>query len=140
MISTLTPEGCAARRKRLWQVLPEPCDVLVITEPESLSYLAGYAPSPFVFNTVESAAALVLWPDRSILIGDNLLRPFLDQSCVDEVVELDWYTGRKSAPLRRTRLAEGVAEQLSMRTAHRFGVESLSLACLAESPPYLLDP
>ena len=117
MSSTLTPEGCAARRDRLWQALPEPCDVLVITAPESLVYLANYAPSPFVFNSVEAAAALVLWPDRSILIGDNLLQPFLERSCVDEVVDLDWYTGRKSAPPRRIRLAEGVAEQLSLRVS-----------------------
>ncbi len=140
MLSTLTPEGCAARRERLWQALPEPCDVLVITEPESLIYLANYAPSPFVFNTVESAAALVLWPDRSILIGDNLLQPFLDRSCVDEVVDLDWYTGRKSAPPRRIRLAEGVAKQLSLRSAHRFGVESLGLGSLTASRLYILDP
>jgi Xaa-Pro aminopeptidase len=140
MLSTLTPEGCAARRSRLWQALPEPCDVLVITAPESRVYLANYAPSPFVFNTVEAAAALVLWPDRSILIGDNLLRPFLDRSCVDEVVDLDWYTARKSAPPRRIRLAEGIAEQLSLRWAHRFGVESLGLGSLAASRLCILDP
>jgi Xaa-Pro aminopeptidase len=140
MLSTLTPEGCAARRSRLWQALPEPCDVLVITAPESLIYLANYAPSPFVFNSVEAAAALLLWPDRSILIGDNLLRPFLDRSCVDEVVCLDWYTARKSAPGRRIRLAEGVAEQLSLRSAHRFGVESLGLGSLAVSRQCILDP
>ena len=98
MSSTLTPEGCAARRDRLWQAQPEPCDVLVITAPESLVYLANYAPSPFVFNSVEAAAALVLWPDCSILIGDNLLQPFLERSCVDEVVDLDWYTGEKIRP------------------------------------------
>jgi hypothetical protein len=115
MLSTLTPEGCAARRDRLWQALREPCDVLVITAPESLVYLANYAPSPFVFNTVEAAAALVLWPGRSILIGDNLLRPFLDRSCVDEVVDLDWYTARKSAPPRRIRLAEGLHEHVRGR-------------------------
>ena len=140
MSSTLTPEGCAARRDRLWQAQPEPCDVLVITAPESLVYLANYAPSPFVFNSVEAAAALVLWPDRSILIGDNLLQPFLERSCVDEVVDLDWYTGRKSAPPRRIRLAEGVAEQLSLRSAHRLGVESLGLGSLAASRLCVLDP
>ena len=82
----LTSEGCAApeaalgvasravrrpghhRRRRAWSTSPT------------------IVPSPFVFNTVESAAALVLLPDRSILVGDNLLRPFLDRSCVDEVV------------------------------------------------------
>ena len=140
MLSTLTPEGCAARRHRLWQALPAPCDVLVITAPESLIYLANYAPSPFVFNTVESAAALVMWPDRSVLIGDNLLEPFLDRSCVDEVVCLDWYRGKKSAPARRVRLAEGVAAKLSLRSAQRFGVESLGLDSLPASRRCMLDP
>ena len=140
MLSTLTPEGCAARRERLWQALPEPCDVLVITTPESLIYLANFAPSPFVFNTVESAAALVMWPDRSILIGDNLLQPFLDRRCVDDVVELDWYTGKKSAPPRRLGLAEGVAQQLSQRSAQLCGVESLGIGLLAASRQYILDP
>ena len=109
----LTPEGCAARRERLWKSLPEPCDALVITTPESLVYLANYEPSPFVFNTAEAAAALLLWPDRSILIGDNLLQPFLDQACVDEVVCVEWYTGKKSAPPRRGVLVQAITEQIA---------------------------
>jgi Xaa-Pro aminopeptidase len=145
MLSTLTPEGCAARRARLWQALPEPCDILIITAPESLIYLANYAPSPFVFNTVEGAATLILWPDRSILVADNLLRPFLDRSCVDEIVELDWYTGRKSAPPRHLEHAAGVARQLQRRSAERIGIESLGpallgLAGLEKSRPLILDP
>ena len=91
-------------------------DALVVTSPESLVYFANYVPSPFVFNTVESAAALVLLPDRSILIGDNLLQRFLDRSFADEVICLEWYTGKKSAPPRRLGLAEAVREQLPSRT------------------------
>jgi len=49
------------------------------------------------------------------------------------------YTARKSAPPRRIRLAEGVAEQLSLRWAHRFGVESLGLGSLAASRLCILD-
>lgn len=100
----LTREGCAARRRKLWASLPKACDALVLTAPESLIYFANFVPSPFVFNTVESLAALVLLPDRVILMGDNLLGPFLDFSHVDEVVTLEWYTGKKSAPSRRLSL------------------------------------
>ena len=50
----LTAEGCAARRERLWEALPSPCDVLVVGDPSHLTYFAGYSPSPFVFRTVES--------------------------------------------------------------------------------------
>src|SRR3954453_16135157 len=111
--SSLTAMGCAKRRERLWKYVGDAdgAGALVITSPESLVYYANYAPSPFVFNTVESAAALVLLPEKSILIGDNLLRPFLDRSFVDEVVCLEWYTGKKSAPPRRLGLAEAVREQ-----------------------------
>ncbi len=49
------------------------------------------------------------------------------------------YTARKSAPPRWIRLAEGVAEQLSLRWAHRFGVESLGLGSLAASRLCILD-
>ena len=127
MLSMLTAEGCAGRRARLWQRLPEPCDALIITTPESLTYLANYVQSPFVFNSAEACAALVLWPDRAVLIGDNLTQPFLDQAHVDEVVCLDWYTGRKSAPLRRAVVVDAVADQFAGKLVRRLGIESLSI-------------
>lgn len=140
MSFNLTPEGCAGRRKRLWQALPEPCEVLLATTPESLIYLANYSPSPFLFNAVEAATALVLWPDHSILIGDNLLQPFLEASCVDEVVCLDWYTGKKSAPPRLELLMRGIVEQIAMRPVRRLGVESLSFVSGPASRECNLDP
>jgi Xaa-Pro aminopeptidase len=137
----LTSEGCAARRRRLWDALPEPCDALVLTEPESLVYFANYSPSPFVFNTLESAAALLLRPDRSILVGDNLLRPFLDSSRVDEVVALEWYSGKKSAPSRRLSLCNEVASRcLTFASRPRLGVESRSIAGVSGSGVQVLDP
>ncbi len=136
----LTSEGCAARRRRLWDSLPQPCDALVITEPESLIYLASYAPSPFVFNTVESAAALVLWPGRSVLIGDNLLKPFLDRSCVDEVVTLEWYSGKKPARGRRfSLLKELFFRYLPGGKGTRIGVESRWVGAHSGSKILLLD-
>src|SRR5437764_9862884 len=115
--ASLTALGCAQRRERLWKYVGDRdgADSLIITSPESLVYFANYAPSPFVFNTVESSAALVLFPDRSILIGDNLLQTFLDRSLVDEVVCLEWYTGKKSAPPRRLTLTGAVLDQLPSR-------------------------
>lgn len=134
-------EGCAKRRERLWESLPESCDALVITTPESLIYFAGYAPSPFVFNTVESTAALVLWPDRAVLIGDNLLRPFLDESRVDEVVALEWYTGKKSAPSRRDALLDEVClRRLPDSTGARIGVEHRWPGIPANSGAQILGP
>ena len=76
----LTAEGCAARRERLWGALPAPCDLLIVGDPSHLTYFAGYAPSPFVFRTVESGALLLLEPGRATLVADDMLGPFLDRA------------------------------------------------------------
>src|SRR4051794_30647362 len=138
----LTSEGCRTRRRRLWAAVPEDVETLVVTSPESLIYLAGYAPSPFVFNTVESAAALVLCRDRSILIADNLLKSFLDRSFADEVIALEWYTGKKSAPPRRQRVAEAVQERVPSKPGRRVGVESPGPGSigLGGEGSFILDP
>jgi Xaa-Pro aminopeptidase len=121
----LTLEGCLARRRRLWNAVTDDVQAMVVTSPESLIYLANYSPSPFVFNTVESAVALILYRDRAVLLGDNLLRTFLDRSFADEVIALEWYTGKKSAPPRRQRLADAIRQHVPARLGHRVGVESL---------------
>jgi Xaa-Pro aminopeptidase len=138
----LTPEGCDDRRRRLWDAVPEEVQALVVTSPEGLVYMANYAPSPFVFNTVESAAALILFRDRSILLGDNLLRASLDQSFVDEVIAPEWYTGKKSAPPRRQRLEEAVRERIPGIVGRRIGCESMGFSGLGVGPDaaFLLDP
>ena len=73
----LTAEGCAGRRERLWKALPAECDFLIVGDPSHLIYFAGYAPSPFVFRTVESAALLLLEPGRATLVADDMVGPFV---------------------------------------------------------------
>jgi Xaa-Pro aminopeptidase len=140
--SSLTATGCAQRRARLWKHVGDAdgADALIITSPESLVYYANYVPSPFVFNTVESAAALVLLPDRSILIGDNLLQKFLDRSFVDEVICLEWYTGKKSAPARRHSVAGAVLDQLPSKVKSLIGTESFSSYDVGRAERFSLDP
>jgi Xaa-Pro aminopeptidase len=132
--SSLTARGCQLRRERLWKHQPGAgkTAALILTSPESLVYFANYCPSPFVFNSVESAAALVLLPDISILIGDNLVQKFLDRSYVDDVECLEWYTGKKTAPPRHLGIAKAVREQLPSRVSGVIGTES--------SPVYDLGP
>src|SRR6516165_1750009 len=108
----LTAEGCAARRQRLWDVLPERCDALVVGDPSHLTYFSGYVPSPFVFRTVESAALLVLEPDRATLVADDMLGPFLERAFADEVVAPTWYDGNHAAPHRRVRLVESMLDRI----------------------------
>ena len=97
----LTAEGCAARRARLWGAVPADCDALIVGDPSHLVYFAGYAPSPFVFRTVESAALLLLEPGRATLVADNLLGPFLERAHADEVSSPSGTPASSSTPHRR---------------------------------------
>ncbi|MFI5461136.1 MAG: M24 family metallopeptidase [Isosphaerales bacterium] len=123
----LTALGCATRRKRLWEALPAPCDLLVVGDPSHLVYFAGYVPSPFVFRTVESGALLLLEPAHATLVADDMLGPFLDSAFVDEVVAPVWYDGKHSAPHRRRRLVESVLDRVSKIPGSRIGIELSSV-------------
>jgi Xaa-Pro aminopeptidase len=120
----LTAEGCAARRQRLWDALPSPCDALIVGDPSHLIYFAGYVPSPFVFRTVESAALLILEPTRSILVADDMLGPYLERAHVDERFAPTWYDGKHSAPYRRGQLVASALERLAKVAGRRIGVEA----------------
>lgn len=109
----LTAEGCAARRQRLWENLPEPCNLLIVGDPQDLIYLANFAVSPFTFRSSDAGGLLVMSPARSLLVGDNLLRPFLDASHVEEVVAPTWYEGKQSAPIRRELLVRSALAALA---------------------------
>ena len=119
----LTAEGCAARRERLWAALPKPCDLLIVGAPAHLTYFASYAPSRFVFRTVESGAVLLLQPGRATLVADDMLGPFLDKAHVDERFAPTWYDGQHSAPERRGLLVKSTLDRLAKMPGNRVGVE-----------------
>ena len=77
MSGSLTAEGCKSRRDRLWKA--SACDLVILGDPSSLVYFSNYLPSVFEFRTVEASAILAFVEDWSILIGDNLLQPYLDR-------------------------------------------------------------
>jgi Xaa-Pro aminopeptidase len=119
----LTAEGCRARRRRLWDSLTDACDLLLVSDPHHLAYLANYAPSPFTFRTVGANALLILEPERATLVGDNLVRPFLDLAHVDEIVAPVWYEGKRSARNRRDLLPATVLDHLGGKPPRRVGLE-----------------
>jgi Xaa-Pro aminopeptidase len=119
----LTAEGCTARRERLWESLPAPCDLLVVGDPSHLIYFAGYAPSPFVFRTVESGALLLLQPGRATLVADDMLEPFLDRAFADERVAPVWYDGHHSAPYRQGQLVDSALGRMARMPGSRVGIE-----------------
>ncbi len=122
----LTPESCAERRRRLWKSLPAGTDIAVIADPQHLIYFANYAPSPFEFRSNESAAILLLEPERATLVGDRNLQITLEQAHVDEVVAPVWYDGLHSAPPRKAQVVRHAIEFLKTRPVHHLAIEAAS--------------
>ena len=124
----LSPEACRSRRERLWSLLPDWEDWLIIADPKHLTYLANYCASPFEFRSDNAAAVLILGRDgSSVLIADNLLQPYADTAVADEVVAPVWYRGRESAPDRGSFLFKQVLERLTHCQGRRFGIEPAHL-------------
>ncbi len=121
----LTAEGCRGRRERLWRALDAQPDWIVIRDPQHLMYFAGYYQSPFEFRTTNAGAILVLGADgTSILVADNLVQRFAEDTHVDEVVTPVWYRGQESAPHREAMLISSVLERMQRCPGARIGVEA----------------
>ncbi len=125
----LTAEGCAARRKRLWDALGDRADRLILADPKSLIYFANYAPSPFVFRSCDATAVLILEPDRATLVADGMVKVFLDQAHVDEIVDPVWYDGKHSAPHRIEQVVKTAVDRLKSEGVSKrsFAVETASV-------------
>src|SRR5438309_1854572 len=123
----LTTEGCAQRRGRLWDRLDGACEALILGDPQSLIYFANYAPSPFVFRSCDAAAVLVLEQDRAALVADSMVKAYLAQAHVDEVVAPVWYDGKHSAPHRQALRAQTAHGLLAKLKPARLGVERASV-------------
>ncbi|WP_435017879.1 M24 family metallopeptidase [Tundrisphaera sp. TA3] len=123
----LTAAGCAARRARLWDALPDRCDVLVLADPAHLVYFANYVPSPFAFRTNESGALLLLEPGRATLVADDMMGPFVAKAHVDDTFAPTWYDGDKTPDPRRTQLVESVLVRLAEGGARRVGVDEATV-------------
>jgi Xaa-Pro aminopeptidase len=119
----LKAEGCATRRKRLWNALPQGYDALIVADPQHLIYFANYYQTPFLFRSVDAAAVLILEPDRATLIGDSMSQPYLDASHVDAVVAPVWYDGDVPAPERGSLLVRSAVSALRKIRPRRVGVE-----------------
>jgi Xaa-Pro aminopeptidase len=69
-----------------------------------------------------------------------LLEPFVDQSFVDEVINLEWYTGTKSTSPRRLSLLQAAFERLPSNAQRVIGSEGLSSIQPREVVSDSLDP
>jgi Xaa-Pro aminopeptidase len=124
-MSLITLEGCRERRRRFWSLAQERCDAALFTRPEALSYFTGLCFDRFEFRSNEAGAVLILTPERSILVGDNLTRSYLERAFVEERILHVWYDGKHAAEGDRRsclmRAAQGVISRLGVR---RWGIDA----------------
>ena len=119
----LTSQGCAQRRKRLWDALPDDCETVILGDPATLIGLANYAVSPFVFRSCDASAVLILKRDKAILVTDSMAKAFAKDAHVDEIVAPTWYDGKHAAPHRRVKLVQTALETLGNVTGTLIGIE-----------------
>ncbi len=123
----LTEEGCQARRSRLWEIIDDKVEWIIVTEPRHLTYFANFTPTPFVFNSQGAAAALVLGRDgTAILVADNVQEPFVSRAFATETISPVWYRCVESAGHRTRLLVQTVRERLRTCAGRAFGYESTS--------------
>lgn len=123
----LTPDGCRARRARLWDVLADRApDWILLSEPRHLMYFASFYATPFIFRSQNASAILVLGRDgASVLVTDNMLASFAERAHVDERVTAPWYRGRASAPERQHVLVDAARRVMEGRSGARIGFDQM---------------
>jgi Xaa-Pro aminopeptidase len=97
----LTKEGCASRRRRLWDTVPADVQWLLIADPRHVNYLANFWVHPLSFSAGERGWLLLERDNGATLLSDNFSigssasEPHCDRQVVDE-----WYDHRHSATNR----------------------------------------
>lgn len=128
----LTAEGCRSRRQRLWAALERmpggAPEVLVITDPKHLVWLADFWLDPFVFRSADAAGILLLEKSgQATLVTDNIAAAFAERSPVDRKVAPVWYRSVESAPHRRALVVKSALEELRKLSHLAVGVEMSSV-------------
>lgn len=88
----LTQEGCLARRRRLWDAVPQSVEWLLVADPRHVNYLSNFWVQPLSFSGFERGLLLLERSGRTTLLGDNFaIRAAAAQPFVDREVVEKWY-------------------------------------------------
>lgn len=97
----LTKEGCLTRRARLWAVVPNDVEWLLIADPRHVKYLANFWIPSFSFSGGERALLLLERGGKATLLGDNFsLKSGVGEAFVDDEVIEKWYDHQHSVANR----------------------------------------
>ncbi len=125
----LTAQGCLARRERLWGVLPEQIEWVLIADSRHVHYFSNFWIHPLSFSSGERAFLILDRGGKATLICDNFARrsapsePFVD----DEIVG-KWYDHRHSVVNRDALLVATLERVKDRLTPDRGWVEKSALS------------
>lgn len=93
----LTREGCLARQKRVWDLVPADVEWLLVADPRHLQYLANFAVQTLSFSGGERGWLLLQRGGGSTLLGDNFaIRAAASTPFVDNEIVEKWYDHKHS--------------------------------------------
>lgn len=93
----LTKQGCADRRERMWNALPDDVEWVLIADPRHVQYLANFWVQPLSFSGGERGLLLLERGGPATLIGDNFaIRSAAHEPHVDREVVERWYDHKHS--------------------------------------------
>ncbi|WP_437202946.1 M24 family metallopeptidase [Planctomicrobium sp. SH664] len=107
----LTLEGCLARRQRLWDLLPQAIEWVLIADPRHVQYLANFWVQPLSFSTGERGLLLLERNGRATLLGDNFsLRSATNAPYADREIVTTWYDHQHSVVNRDHALFKALSD------------------------------
>ncbi len=123
----LTKEGCRARRARLWEQIGSDVDVILITAPWHIHYLANYYISANTLNAASTSFLVLERGGGARLFVDNWTEELAQEAHVDEVLAFTWYDMRGPGEDRHAGVARTLARWLHAARPQRVGVEPAHL-------------
>ncbi|WP_437190863.1 M24 family metallopeptidase [Planctomicrobium sp. SH527] len=134
----LTLEGCLGRRQRLWNMVPDHVEWLLIADPRHIHYLSNFWVQPLSFSTGERALLLLERDGPATLLGDNFtVRSGVHQPYVDKTIITPWYDHKHSVSNRDHALFKSLGEAAS-QLQNRMGL--LEAEWLPTAAAALLNP
>lgn len=97
----LTQIGCHQRQQRLWQLIPEKFQWLLLGDPRHVQYFCNFRVNPVSFSADQRPLLLLTRGGQTILLADNFTRrSAIAEVFADREIVVPWYTHRKSVTNR----------------------------------------
>lgn len=134
----LTLEGCRKRRQRLWDMIPESFEWVLVADPRHVQYLANFWVQPLSFSAGERCLLLLEREGPATLIGDNFtIRSGVHTPYVDGEIVTAWYDHKHAVSNRDHALVKALGDAIG---AKRRGAGLVEAEWLPLGAATILDP